>query len=110
MLNSYENSAKQINLSARILHHLVTTHSHEINDLQEKLHVIPGGTHKHLVCLTRLAFISGDNGEMVFEKEIDEEVVQMAREMLEESVTPEEAEMLVEAFTLRGVGGRSGGS
>lgn len=107
LTNYYGISAKQINLSTRILYHLVTTHSAEINDIQEKLTLLPGGTHKHIVCLTRLAFIGENIKGMVFEKEIDEEVVQMAREMLEESVTPEEAEMLVGAFTLRGVGRNS---
>ncbi|KAI9788054.1 MAG: hypothetical protein M1816_007266 [Peltula sp. TS41687] len=105
-------SAKQINLSARILHHLVKTQPNEILPLQEKekLRLIPGGIYRFRVVLARLAMIYRDgNGGMVFEKEIDDDVIQMAREILEVSVNPEETETFAAAFTLRGIGDRSGG-
>lgn len=63
--------------------------------LQEKVAVIPGGTHKHLVGLTRLAFSEG----LVQEAEIEDEVVEYARKLLEEEITPEEGEALRAAFT-----------
>ena len=86
-----------MNISTRILYHLTTNHGEHI-DLREKLAVIAGGTHKHLVGLTRLAFSEG----LVFEAGIEDEVVGYARKMLEDAVTPEEAEALVAAFTIGG--------
>ena len=89
------------------------------------LHAVPGAVQKHLVVLTRLAFSergvvpedskgngSGhkededgyDGGDkevgsnVLLEAGIDLETVEMAHEMLEEAVNPQEAEALVEAF------------
>lgn len=63
--------------------------------MQAKLHVIPGGTHKYLIALTRLAFTDG----MFHEKGIDEDVADYAHQMLETLVNPQEAEALLEAFS-----------
>lgn len=82
-----------INNSTRLLHHLTTTYPHLIN-LSEKLRVVPGGTQKHLIALTRLAF----SESVWYEEGVDDEVVDCAHQMLEACVTPEEAEGLSEAF------------
>jgi hypothetical protein len=63
--------------------------------LQAKLRIIPGGTHKYLVGLTRLAFSEG----VFFERGIDEDVAECAHQMLETLVNPQEAEALLEAFS-----------
>ena len=87
------------------------------------LHAVPGAVQKHLVVLTRLAFsergvvpehskgsgsrddgVDEDDGgdragsNVLLEAGIDLETVEMAHEMLEEAVNPQEAEALVEAF------------
>jgi hypothetical protein len=86
------------------------------------LHAVPGAVQKHLVVLTRLAFSergaaaprqssmenpedkwSGSRNEtgpvnVLLEAGIDLETVEMAHEMLEEAVNPQEAEALVEVF------------
>lgn len=62
--------------------------------MHAKLAVIPGGVHKHLVVLTRLAFSEG----LVLEAGIEDDVVECAHRLLEESVTPEEGEALLRCF------------
>ncbi len=69
--------------------------------MQAKLAVIPGGVHKHLVALTRLAFSEG----LVLERAIDDEVVELARGLLEEGISLEEGEELGRAFGGEGGGG-----
>jgi hypothetical protein len=93
--------AEFVNRGVRLLHHLLRLHEAEIN-LQEKLAVIPGGVHKHRVVLTRLAFSEG----FFVDRLITDDTVAMATTMLEESVTPDEADELIEAFP--GFKGRGG--
>lgn len=83
-----------VNQSTRILFHLTSVYSGLI-DMQVKLRVIPGGTHKYLIALTRLAFSEG----IFYERGIEEDVVDCAHQMLETLVTPQEAEALLEAFS-----------
>ncbi|PGH15515.1 hypothetical protein AJ80_05532 [Polytolypa hystricis UAMH7299] len=66
---------------------------HDVN-MSAKLRIVRGATQKHLVVLTRLAFCDGP----VLEAGIEDETVEMAHEMLEEAVNPQEAEALLEAF------------
>ncbi|RVX67973.1 hypothetical protein B0A52_08383 [Exophiala mesophila] len=82
-----------VNRGVRVLYHVLQTHSQTIN-LQEKLSVINGGVHKHRVVLTRLAFSEG----FYIDRHITDETVAMATGLLEESVTPDEADELIEAF------------
>ena len=89
----HEASAALVNLATRILHHLVTKYP-SVVDLHTRLAALPGGTHRHLVTLTRLAFSEG----LVLEAGIEDEVVECAHHMLEECVTPEEGEALLGAF------------
>ncbi|GLA83234.1 hypothetical protein AtubIFM56815_007426 [Aspergillus tubingensis] len=63
-------------------------------DLQPKLSRVPGGKQKFLVVMTRLAFSEG----LVLEAGIDDDTVEMAHEILDDAVTPQEAEALEEAF------------
>ena len=70
-------------------------------DLQEKLSLINGGVHKHRVVLTRLAFSQG----FFIDRLITDDTVAMATSLLEDSVTPDEADELIEAFP--GFKGRS---
>jgi hypothetical protein len=63
--------------------------------MQEKLRVHPGGVYKHLIALTRLAFSEG----IYYEKGIEDDVVDCAHQMLEDTVTPEEGEALFEVFS-----------
>ena len=123
-------SAKQVNLSTRILFHLVMTFDRsssknnnnndgndnddeEKNDddednnnegktkgedgdffLVKKLAAVPGSSHHHRVGLSRLAFSQG----LVLEKDIDDDVVDCARKMLDRVITPDEGEALAQAF------------
>ena len=63
--------------------------------MQEKLRVHPGGAYKYLIVLTRLAF----SEPIFYERGIEEDVVDCAHQMLEDSVTPEEGEALFEAYS-----------
>ncbi len=90
-----------INHATLLLYRLLHLHGKNIN-LHEKLTAINGGVQKHRVVLTRLAFSEG----VYLESGISDETVAMAHEMLEEAVTPEEAEALVEVFpTFKGRAG-----
>ncbi|KAL6247830.1 hypothetical protein RBB50_005178 [Rhinocladiella similis] len=82
-----------VNKGVQLLFHVLETHGSQIN-LQEKLSVINGGVHKHRVVLTRLAFSEG----FYVDRLITDDTVAMATSMLEESVTPDEADELIEAF------------
>ncbi|OAL39237.1 hypothetical protein AYO20_01555 [Fonsecaea nubica] len=85
--------ASLINKTVFLLYHLLQLHSSAIQ-LPEKLSVINGGVHRHRVVLTRLAFSEG----FVVDKYISDETVAMATQMLEESVTPDEADELLKCF------------
>ena len=64
-------------------------------NIQERLATTPGGAHKYLIVLTRLNFSEG----VFYEKGIEDDVVECAQHLLENWVTPEEGEALVEAFS-----------
>ncbi|KAK5441948.1 hypothetical protein LTS15_011214 [Exophiala xenobiotica] len=85
--------AEIVNKGVHLLFHVLELHGAQIN-LQEKLSVINGGVHKHRVVLTRLAFSEG----FYIDRLITDDVVAMATSMLEECVTPDEADELIEAF------------
>ncbi|MCJ1365827.1 hypothetical protein MMC16_004952 [Acarospora aff. strigata] len=87
--------AQIINQTTNLLHHLLTTFPAPLINMHAKLAVIPGGTHKHLVALTRLAFSEG----VFLERGIDDETVDRAHRLLENAITPEEGEELVAAFS-----------
>ncbi|KAK1145412.1 hypothetical protein N8T08_004287 [Aspergillus melleus] len=64
-------------------------------DLQNKLDRVAGGKQKFLVVMTRLAFSEG----IMLEARIDDETVEMAHEILDDAVNPQEAEALQEVFS-----------
>ncbi|RMZ84961.1 hypothetical protein DV738_g296, partial [Chaetothyriales sp. CBS 135597] len=82
-----------INLGVKVLHHILALHGEEI-DLSEKLQAVNGGIHKHRVVLTRLAFSEG----WYLDQGITDETARLATVMLEDSVTPDEAEIMIKAF------------
>jgi hypothetical protein len=63
-------------------------------DIKSKLSVIPGGQHKYLVALTRLAF----SERLVLERGVSKETVDAAYSVLDGGLTPEEGEGLLEVF------------
>lgn len=85
--------AELVNKGVSLLYHVLQHHGAQIN-LQQKLSVVNGGVHKHRVVLTRIAF----SGGFYIDRLITDETVTMATSMLEESVTPDEADELIEAF------------
>jgi hypothetical protein len=85
--------AQLINQGVRLLYHIMSVHGNEI-DLQQKLSTVNGGVHKHRVVLTRLAFSVG----WYIDADITDETCALATAMLEDSVTPDEAEMMIQAF------------
>ena len=84
--------ARLVNRGVNLLYHILQLQP-SIN-LPAKLSAVNGGVHKYRVVLTRLAFSEG----WYLDAGVSDECVGMARDMLEESVTPEEAEGLLEAF------------
>lgn len=64
--------------------------------LAMKLRSLPGATQKFLVSMTRLTFC--EEGERFLEEGIQERTVEMAHDMLEETIDLQEAEALLEVF------------
>ncbi|OAX78597.1 hypothetical protein ACJ72_07093 [Emergomyces africanus] len=85
-----------VNGLTRLAYGIMRMFREKVN-ISAKLRVVPGATQKHLVALTRLAFCEGP----LLEAGIDDETVEMAHEMLEEAVNPQEAEALLEAFRVK---------
>jgi hypothetical protein len=89
----HKQHALLVNEATRLVYRLFELHGNSI-DIQQKLLAVNGAVHKHRVVLTRLAF-----SERVFlEAGVTDETVMMAHDMLEDAVTPEEAEALLEVF------------
>ena len=93
-LPGHEERIECLNTSTRLLYHLTVNYPQLMN-IQERLATTPGGAHKYLIVLTRLNFSDGD----FYERGIRDETVEAAQCMLENWVTPEEGEALVEAFS-----------
>ncbi|PGH04162.1 hypothetical protein GX51_03669 [Blastomyces parvus] len=85
-----------VNGLTRLAYGIMRSFRDEVN-VPAKLRVVPGATQKHLVALTRLAFCEGP----LLEAGIEDDTVEMAHEMLEEAVNPQEAEALLEAFRVK---------
>ena len=93
--NAHHYLISLVNGATRLLYYLVTNYPEHIN-MQQKLSVIPGGEKKFLIVLTRLAF--SEVGGLL-EGGIEDDVSELAHRMLEERVSPEEAEGLEEAMS-----------
>ena len=79
-----------------VIHTLVTDpRTSNAADIGQKLSVTYGGSQRYLISLGRLNFAEED---LVMEAGIDGEVVEMAHELLEMAVTPDEGEIISEAF------------
>ncbi|KKK26759.1 hypothetical protein ARAM_000392 [Aspergillus rambellii] len=85
--------ASLVNDLMRLIYSVIRRHPQEAN-LQSTLCRVAGGKQKFLVALTRLAFSEG----LVLEAGIEDETVEMAHEILDDAVNPQEAEALLEAF------------
>ncbi|KAG8528519.1 uncharacterized protein KY384_007437 [Bacidia gigantensis] len=79
-----------VNQATRLLFYFMQNYTEHFN-IAEKLSVIPGGEKKFLIVLTRLAFSEG----LFLEEGIEDDVMDIAQRMLEERVSPEEAEGLM---------------
>lgn len=64
-----------------------------------KLAAVPGGSQKFLLALSRVAFAEG---ESVIEEDIEAEAAEEAHRLLDEMLSPEEGEAVVEVFTSAG--------
>lgn len=82
-----------VNGLMRLIYGVMRMHGDSV-DLQSKLRRVAGGRQKFLVVLTRLAFSDGP----VLEAGITDETVEMAHEILDGAVNPQEAEALLEVF------------
>ena len=89
----HEQHALLVNEATKLVYRLLQLHGNTI-DVHQKLLAVNGAVHKHRVVLTRLAFNEG----VFLDAGITDETVMMAHHMLEEAVTPEEAEALLEVF------------
>ncbi len=86
-------SATIVNLCIRLLYHILT-HFSALVDMQAKLAVIHGGSHKYVVGLTRLAF----SESLVLDAGIEEDIIDCAHSLLEDRITLDEGEALLEVF------------
>ena len=66
-----------------------------IADISYKLSISHGGSQRYLIALGRLTFAEED---LILEAGIESEVVEAAHELLEMAVTPDEGELVSEAF------------
>ncbi|KAF5853433.1 hypothetical protein GGP41_002014 [Bipolaris sorokiniana] len=81
-----------INATMKLIHHLAT--SNPKFDIKTKLVNTLGGQHAYLVALTRLAFSEG----LVLESGIEDEVVNMAHDILDEGLSMEEGDAFGKVF------------
>ncbi|KAF7561957.1 hypothetical protein G7046_g2181 [Stylonectria norvegica] len=79
-----------------LIHTLVTSPgTANVADISQKLSMYHGGSQRYLLALGRLTFAEED---LVIEAGIDGETVEAAHELLEMAVTPDEGEIVSEAF------------
>lgn len=92
---SHSKLIELVNCATRLLYYFLNNYSPEHINMQQKLSVIPGGEKKFLIVLTRLAFSEG----VLLEDGIEDDVADIAHRMLEERVSPEEAEGLMDVMS-----------
>ncbi|KAJ6787880.1 hypothetical protein PWT90_10992 [Aphanocladium album] len=79
-----------------LIHALVTDpYTADAADMSRKLSVFHGGSQRQLLALGRLTFAEED---LIMEAGIDSEIVEAAHELLELAVSPDEGEVVSEAF------------
>ncbi|KXX79389.1 hypothetical protein MMYC01_204072 [Madurella mycetomatis] len=85
-----------ISRAVRLLHLLATDRrTAEVANISTKLAASHGGSQRHLLALARLNFAEED---LVMEAGVDAETVELAHELLEPAVTPDEGEEVGEVF------------
>ncbi|EMC96358.1 hypothetical protein BAUCODRAFT_70256 [Baudoinia panamericana UAMH 10762] len=84
--------AQTVNLAVRLFYHLLRMY--DTIDLNQKLSTVFGGHHKFLVGMSRVAF----SEQLVLEYGLEDEVVEAAHTILNNSLSPEEGEALVQAL------------
>jgi hypothetical protein len=82
-----------INATMKLIYHIATTNAKF--DIKSKLVNTLGGQHAYLVALTRLAFSEG----LVLEAGIEDEVVNMAHDILDEGLSMEEGDAFGKVFS-----------
>jgi len=95
---THELSVAAVNESVLLLAHLTSSHN-DVIDLRARLAAVPSGAHKHLVALSRVAF---RDGVSVLENGIDPEAEKAAHRMLDEHLSLEEGDAVVELFPSAG--------
>ncbi|KAF2010494.1 hypothetical protein BU24DRAFT_399888 [Aaosphaeria arxii CBS 175.79] len=107
-------TTKTLNTTFTLIYNLITSHPHTAaankppsssphdysTFINERLALVPGGHHKFLVTLTRIAFSEG----LVIEQGIDDAVVKGAEDLLDGWLTGPEGEQLLEVFEPGGTG------
>lgn len=93
--DTHDRTTDLINQSVRLLAHLTAVHAGSF-DLRAKVAAVPGGAHMHLVALSKLAFVEGVS---VLERGIAPDVAEAAHRMLDEHLSPEEGEAVVDVFS-----------
>lgn len=79
-----------------LIHALVTDpHTADTADMSRKLSLFHGGSQRQLLALGRLTFAEED---LIMEAGIESEIVEAAHELLELAVSPDEGEVVSEAF------------
>lgn len=84
-----------VNTTVLLLAHLTACHA-DVLDVRARLTAIPAGSYKYLVALSRVAF---RDGLTVVEEGISAEAADAAHRMLDEHLSPEEGEAVVEVFS-----------
>lgn len=97
---SYKEETHSLNVSlvnncVLLLAHLTSCHR-DVIDMRARLGAVPSGVQKHLVALSRIAF---SEGLSVLENGIDPEAAEAAHRMLDEHLSPEEGDAVVEIFS-----------
>lgn len=92
----YSELCRIVSQCVTLIHTLVTSpHTTNVADISQKLSVYQGGSQRYLLALGRLTFAEED---LVMEAGIDGDTVEAAHELLEMIVTPDEGEVVSEAF------------
>lgn len=88
-------AARCVNATVLLLAHLTACYA-DVLDVRARLAAVPAGGYKYLVALSRVAF---RDGATMVEEGISVEAADEAHRMLDEHLSPEEGEAVVEVFS-----------
>lgn len=91
---------QSINMTTRVLYHLLRTYDGSI-DIVQKLRAVLGGYHKFLVSLSRIAF----GEQLVFESGIEDAAAEAAHAILDRVLGPDDGEAVMKAVETPRSGG-----